>query len=185
MYNILLTVYLRLRLFFFVMYNEEDVKRIYRENIEGIFRYFFFRIFDRDTAEDLTSQTFFIFIKEVNQNQVKDPNKYIYGIARNIFLMYLREKYKNKEISADIDREDVLLEYDDDNHIDYTELLKKILPKLPKSQREIMEKRFVERLSIKEIAGILGKNENYVSTTQKRAFKTIKRILSVQKKQLT
>lgn len=166
------------------MYNEEDVKRIYRENIEGIFRYFFFRILDRDTAEDLTSQTFLIFIKEINQNEIKDPNKYIYGIARNVFLMYLREKYKNKEVPAEIDREDMPSGEYSSSRIDYIGLLKKILPKLPRAQREIMEKRFIEKMSIREIAQMIGKNENYVSTTQKRAFKTIKKILSVQKKQL-
>ena len=163
------------------MYNEEDVKRIYKENIERVFKYFFFHILDRDTAEDLTSQTFLIFIKEIQQNQVDDSDKYIYGIARNVFLMYLREKYKNKEIPIDIDREDMLLEYDD-GHIDYVGLLEKILPRLPKSQRKIMKMRFVEKMSIKEIAETLKKDKNYVSTTQKRAFKTIKRILSVQKK---
>jgi RNA polymerase sigma factor (sigma-70 family) len=49
---------------------------------------------------------------------------------------------------------------------------------LPEKQRIVISLRLIEKLSLKEIAQELGKNMNYVKTTQKRAIKNLKEIFA-------
>ncbi|MBI2356791.1 sigma-70 family RNA polymerase sigma factor [Candidatus Dojkabacteria bacterium] len=169
-----------------IVMNSENLKQIYKNNISSLYKFFFFKTLNRDIAEDLTSETFLILAKQNNEIEIESVDAYLKGIARNVFNSYLRRKYKSPEVSVNNERFEDISEKEeaDDNGHDYTAMLSKLLPYFPNSQRIVMELRFIQKLSIQEIAKKLGKNENYVSTTQKRAFKTLRKILSVQKKQL-
>jgi len=57
------------------------------------------------------------------------------------------------------------------------EYLELILPKLPVKQAVVLRLRFLEKHSLTEIAKKLKKDVNYVSTTQKRGFQSIKKLL--------
>lgn len=156
---------------------QDELITIYRENIDKIYKYFFYRVLNTDIAQDLTSNTFLSFVKQINNTDVNNIEGYLKGIAHNIFNTYLKEKYRNKEISIDIEYFDNIAVEEYEEALDYTKLLERVLPKVPKAQRNILKLRFIDKMSIKEIAHKLGKDENYVSTTQKRAFVTLRNIL--------
>lgn len=156
---------------------KDEIITIYRENIDSIYKYFFYRVLNTEIAQDLTSNTFLSFVKQINSTDVSNVKGYIKGIAHNIFNTYLKEKYRNKEVSIDIEYFDNIAVEEYEKPLDYTKLLERVLPKVPNAQRNILKLRFIDKMSIKEIAIKLGKDENYVSTTQKRAFATLRNIL--------
>lgn len=158
----------------------EELSYFYETTVGPVYRYFFYKVLSREVAEDLTSQTFLRFAKEIGEKEVKDAKKYLFGIAKFVLLDYLRVKYKRSEYPITEADEELLSieEGETQSNIDIVELLIQLFPRLPDKQKNILELRFVQKKTIKEIAEQLGKDENYVSTTQKRAFHSIRILLS-------
>lgn len=129
---------------------------------------------NRELAEDLTSQCFLRFAKEISSKDVENPKAYLFGIAKNLMLDFLRNKYKLDEQVLD---EELEIVEEEEPEIHILEHLEKILPELPVKQAEVLRLRFIEKLSLSEIAQKLAKNVNYVSTTQKRGFQSIRKLL--------
>lgn len=162
--------------------NSEELAYCYEVTIELVYRFFFYKVLNREVAEDLTSQTFLRFAKEIasKDKEIKDAKKYLFGIAKYVLLDYLRQKYKQMEHPLTEADEELLYVEDEKSKpkVDVIDLLAQLLPKLPEKQRSILDLRFVQKKTIKEIANLLGKDVNYVSTTQKRAFQSMRILLS-------
>lgn len=166
------------------MSGESVLAEIYDGYVEKIYRFFFYKVLNRETAEDLTSQTFLTFAHSIKvRTDIKNYRNFLFGIAKNIFLKFLREKYAHPEKNID-DIEDFSEEFVD-TFIDEVEsgkhvldMLEKVLPQLPEKQRQVLQLRFIEGNSIKDIAKILNKDDNYVSTTQKRGLKSLRDIVA-------
>ena len=132
---------------------------LYDFYIKKIYNFVYYKTMHKETAEDLTSQTFF---KALDNIQKFDETKgsfssWLYRIARNTVIDYYRTKKSNTNI------EDVWdLSGDDDieKDIDAWQKLKQVqeyLQNLKADQREIVVMRLWDQLSYKEIAEITGK----------------------------
>ncbi|MBE2279028.1 MAG: sigma-70 family RNA polymerase sigma factor, partial [Ignavibacteriaceae bacterium] len=146
-----------------------------------IYSFFYYKTLSVDIAEDLTSETFLALANILSGNsekQIDNLKAFLFGIARNVFTKYLQKKYRGEIPFSNMgdDFEEYVEEFIDDNNTLETqeEKLKKYLPYLPKKQSIVLELRFIEKLSLQEICVRLGKNMNYVKTTQKRAFKSLR-----------
>jgi RNA polymerase sigma-70 factor (ECF subfamily) len=160
--------------------NDQEMITIYRDNVEKIYRFFFYKVLDRETAEDLTSTTFLTFAKKSVSEKVDSPKSYLFGIAKNIFLTFLKGKYKAKIESIDDEAfEDIVDETVElgPERKDIFDMLQELLPQVPSKQREVLSLRFIEKLSIEEISQRLGKDKNYVTTTQRRGLRSLKRLM--------
>lgn len=142
-----------------------------------IYRHFFYKVLNREIAEDLTSQTFLKFAKELPKKVIENPRAFLYGIAKYVMLDFLREKYKANETPLDESDETLEIKPNDEPEVDIIDHLKRVLPNLPEQQATMLKYRFIDKLSLREIATKFGKDINYVSTTQKRAFQLIRRLL--------
>lgn len=154
---------------------QEELAEFYDAHIEKIYRFFFYKVANRVIAEDLTSQTFLQFVKALKKQEFENTKAYLYGIAKFVLLDYLRQKYKRVEIPLD-DEIDYSVEMGV-QHLDVFTLLEKLLPQLPKKQQEILTLRFIEKNSVSETAKRIGRDVNYVSTTQNRAFHSLRKLL--------
>ncbi|MCC7304196.1 sigma-70 family RNA polymerase sigma factor [bacterium] len=153
-----------------------ELEQFYEVHVEKIYRYFFYKVLNREIAEDLTSQTFLKFTKKNTGDAVNDPKNFVYGIAKHILLDYLRSKYKKLE--QPLPEEDDLPDVENDEpEVHILDHLEHVLPNIPEKQAVVLRMRFLDKLSLSEIALKLGKDVNYVSTTQKRAFQSIKKFL--------
>lgn len=162
-----------------------SISSLYKQNFLKLYKFFYFKILSKEIAEDLTTETFLLYVETVEKNsKVDDPKAFLFGIAKNVFLKFLREKYTHETSSANLGES-----FDEylDNFVkvsesgrDLTDILEKFLPKIPAKQREIASMRFVDKLSLKEIAEKLGKDMNYVKTTQKRAIASIKKLIATE-----
>lgn len=159
-----------------------DVEDAYGRYMESIYAFFAAKLLDKKAAEDLTGDTFMTFVKHVKNNEeIDNIRAYLFGIARKLFLLHLREKYNLPQVPY--------AEYDD--FVTYTSstvektrsqsLEEKILPflkQLPEKQRIVIQMRLIDKYSLSDIAAILQKDMNYVKTTQKRAIKKLRELIA-------
>jgi RNA polymerase sigma-70 factor, ECF subfamily len=161
---------------------QDFVLGVFEKNFKKVYRYFYYKTFSKEEAEDLTSETFLQFLKQAHQheNSIDKPDSYLYGIAQNIFRTFLRTKYKLPLISMfslpEFAQE--LENVTEDKIIDMKAKLKELIAQLPEKQKEIIQLRLVEGKTITEIMQLTGKNNNYVKTTQKRAIRNLKKLLA-------
>lgn len=159
-----------------------DVKDAYERYMGGIYAFFASKLLDKKAAEDLTSDTFMTFVQHVkNKTEIDNIRAYLFGIARKVFLLHLRKKYALPQVPY--------AEYDDFTAYVATavetsqskSLEERILPfieKLPEKQQIIIKMRLIDKLTLTDIVSKLGKDMNYVKTTQKRAIKKLRELVA-------
>jgi len=153
---------------------------------KDIFRMVFYRIRSRVDAEDITQDVFLKAYQKIAS--IKDAAKFrgwLFSIALNRIRDFQRKKrfrslfkMEDENIEShptekvDPDQPDAL------GHVlrkDFWRQIGLILKKLPQMEREVFLLRFFDHLSIKEIAGVLKKNESTVKTHLYRALAKFKK----------
>lgn len=127
---------------------------------------------DTDTVQDLLQDTFLKAFQRLNQ--LDDPQKYkawVKQIARNTALDYLK-KSRAVLFSELYDDDSIPVEYEDENlsHLpdvvidqkDTARLLNEMLDSLSEMQRTVFSMHYIEDMSIKEIAAVLGSKEGTI-----------------------
>lgn len=158
-----------------------DLEKFYDEHIDKVYKFFYIKCLNRHVAEDLTSETFMAFMKQERQTSVDNKTKYLYGIMRNIWLGFLREKYaaslQHFEDLPDFEHyaADTVAQFESAKPA--KNRLIPFIDKLPDRQRKVLVMRSLEGKSIKETAAELGKDANYVKTTYRRALQSLRRQL--------
>lgn len=140
--------------------DKEDFARLYDAYFSNIFRFIYYKTGQKETAEDLTSKTFFKALKNVGQFDPEGNfSAWLYRIARNNVIDYYRLERNMLDIDDcwDLDdRTDLLADLDNKIKLDK---VKDLLKNLSTEQRELIFLRVWQGLSFKEIAGICGKSE--------------------------
>lgn len=154
---------------------KDDFAYIYDVFVEKIYKFIYYKTGHRETAEDLTSQTFFKALNKINTFKVNDNfSAWIYRIARNLVIDHYRTKKNDNNIDDMWDlsaQEDLELDTDNKHKI---LAVKEYLQELKKEQREIVIMRVWEGLSYQEIAEIIGKSEGSVKMTFVRTIKKLR-----------
>lgn len=148
----------------------------YEELFPKIYSYIYYRINDRETSEDLTSQT---FLKALEYYPQFDPVKasfktWIYRIAQNILIDHFRTQKSHRELeeAEELGIEDRILET-----LITQEKYKNLhqaLTKLSSVQRKIIFLRLWDELSYAEIAELTGKSEASLKMAFMRALSILR-----------
>ena len=162
--------------------SQKKFSKIYDQYINRIYRFVFLRVNSAETAQDLTSET---FTKAWERFKAKNPKSevenwvaFLYQIARNLVTDFYREKGKIQIVSASyvadpgINLEEKAILSSDMSQV------KEALSKLGEEQQEIIIWRYLDGLSNKEIASILGKPEGTVRVIIHRALEALRQVLS-------
>ena len=169
---------------------KEAFAEIYDFYVVRIFRFVYLKTSSKETAEDLTSDTFlkcWRYIKQKNEagkKEIVKNNKissFLYKIARNLIIDHYRKKkdliieISEEEKGAIIDhKQDILVEINKKQEI---EELRKSLSCLKDDYQEILILRHVEDLSMSEIAEITGKKEGAIRVQLHRAVKALEKVM--------
>ncbi len=152
---------------------------IYEEFADVLFRYSYFKLSDREKAKDVVQDTFIRFWEYIAADgEVENTKAFLYKIATNAIVDQYR---KHKTLSLDSLAEDGYDPADTEGHkkmllsID-SALALELLNKIDSEDREIMLMRYVEGLSVKEIAEIMNERENTVSVKIHRALKELQEL---------
>ena len=160
----------------------EAYGKLYDLYIEKIYRFILFKVNNREEAEDLTSD---VFLKVWNYllgekgKEVTSVSGLFYSVARNVVIDFYRQRAKKPTCSLD----QVLELASDDGREkekkeakqDITALLKS-LESLKQDYQEIILLRYIDELSIKEIAIIIGKSSTNVRVLLHRAIKKLQEL---------
>jgi len=156
--------------------NTKDFAALYDQCVRPIFNFIYYKTLHKETAEDLTAET---FLKAFKKFDTFDERKgkfstWLYQIARNTVIDFykLKKNYLNIDDIWDLsDDKDIL---QDIENIQRLEKVKSYLKKLDKDQREIIILRVWNDLPYKEIALILGRNEADCRMLFSRAIKQLR-----------
>lgn len=164
--------------------NEKLFEDFYNNYFHLIFNYIYKNIFDKESTEDIISNTFYKAYKYFIEKKpvLINPYSWILKIAHNEMLMYLRHKGKIKIISIDdennvmikknLTNEDAKENKDIDANDDVIKL-RKILDCMKPVERMIIHLHFFEKKGYSEISKMLNMREN---TLRSKANRIIKRI---------
>ncbi len=154
--------------------NETALSEFYYAHIEKIYRFFFYKVLNREIAEDLASQTFLSFVKQQRDKMIENPKAFLYGIANHTFGDYLRKKYKILEVPLD---EEISMEEFEPSLHNIRDMLEKVIVQVPEQQRKVLRLRFLDGCTVSEAAEKLSKSETYIMNTQYRGLQTVKKII--------
>lgn len=162
--------------------NQKAFGYIFDKYNKKIYRFIYFRVSGREVAEDITSQVFLkVWEYITNKNKINNLQAFIYQVARNKVIDYYRSK-EREELpliydDSDTPAEDIITPADNLNNNVDKETLTKIINKLKGNYREVIILKYIEDLSISEIAKILNKSKVNVRVLIHRALKEIKNII--------
>lgn len=150
---------------------EQNFEIFYRECKDYAFKIAFGIIKNKEDSEDIV-QNLFLKIYKLPKEKLPTKNEasWLYSVVKNETLNYIKQKRK------DINIDDLQIYKDDEgisnliNEASYKELMKKL-----NSEEELIVKLKTEsNFTFKEIAKILGKNENTVKWKYYSAIHTLK-----------
>jgi len=159
---------------------------IYDKYVDTVFRFIYFRVGNRQLAEDLTSDTFLRALKRISSFtwQGRDLGAWLVTIARNLVADHFKSgRYRLEVTSGDVldaDRADHGPEGSPESavvdHITNVALLTAV-KQLNPEQQECVVLRFLQGFSVAETARAMGKNEGAIKALQYRAVRALARLL--------
>ncbi|MEH1012005.1 ECF subfamily RNA polymerase sigma factor, BldN family [Micromonospora sp. CPCC 206060] len=159
---------------------------IYDRYVDTVFRFVYFRVGNRQLAEDLTSDTFLRALKRIGSFtwQGRDLGAWLVTIARNLVADHFKSGRYRLEVTTgdvlDADREDRGPEGSPEaavvEHITNVALLAAV-KQLNPEQQECIVLRFLQGFSVAETARAMRKNEGAIKALQYRAVRALARLL--------
>ena len=166
--------------------SEEAFGLLYDLYFVPVYRYIYFRVKNRQEAEDLTQAVFVKAFENVGgfEERGRAPLAYFFTAARNTVINYWRKK---KEESLDALREvqgDTFPATSGDpreaaERSETGNMLRQALKNLTEEQQEVITMRFISELSNKEIAELLGKSEDAIRQLQSRGLRELRKYLKI------
>lgn len=163
----------------------EDAKKdprkfevLYNRYHEQIFRYLYARVDNKHLASDLTSQVFYKAMLNIENYSFKGVPfaSWLYRISFNEMNMHFRKDSKNRTVNIETEHIGELFEeIEEEIYSEEKEKLAKILTKLNDEQLSLIEMRFFEKKSFKDIADIVGITENNAKVKVYRTLDKIKK----------
>lgn len=155
---------------------------LYDQYVDRIYAYIYHRVGQADLAEDLTGQVFMRMLEAVRTGRGwhSSFSGWLYRIAHNLVIDHYRRKGRTTFIYID-DAEPVHAQTGDpvrsvENQFEH-DRLRTALTKLTEEQSQVVSLRFLEDLSIAEVAEIMEKTEGAVKALQYRAVLALRRVM--------
>jgi len=154
--------------------------RLYERHLQGVFQYIYYRVGNRVTAEDLTSD---VFSKALAAFSRYNPEKaafltWIFSIARNTIIDYYRRRGKEMQLLKEETESRTLVSpqspEDEASRTEETQKLYQCLAKLRPNEQELISLKFGGEMTNREIAGITGLSESNVGTILCRTMRKLR-----------
>ncbi|MCH5225577.1 MAG: sigma-70 family RNA polymerase sigma factor [Muribaculaceae bacterium] len=167
--------------------NNEAFDILLKRHQERIFGYILRIVKNEDIANDIFQETFVKAILTIKQGRYTENGKFpawISRIAHNLIIDFFRQEKSENHQSADIEDVDIL------NRKELCEAtiedvlvsdqirqdVKSLIQELPPLQREVLNMRYYQNLSFKEIAAMTGVSINTALGRMRYAILNLRRI---------
>lgn len=161
-----------------------DFENVYKEYFSKIYNYMFYKVLNKEIAEDLTSE---FFIKLLDKLDTFDESKaklntWLYTIARNSVTDYFRGHKINVSVDDAENPIELPVDYELEKNIIRSEdrkALYEALTALDEKTRKLLSLKYFFDMSVKEISSSTGINESTVSTICLRGIEKLKKQLHI------
>jgi RNA polymerase sigma-70 factor (ECF subfamily) len=162
------------------MENPARFAPLYDKYYLSIFRYLYRRINDEDLAADLTSQVFAKALVNLKNYQFRGVpfGAWLFRVAQNELNQHFRKKKAQRHVNADTEQlAHIIDEMSDADDGSNMEKLVHALRELKPNELQLIEMRFFEQQSFREVADILGISENNAKVKTFRVVKKLRKML--------
>lgn len=165
--------------------NKDKIEKVFMESYEefsdAIFRYTLFQTSNRQTAIDISQDTFIKTWQYLQKGEeIENIRAFLYRVAKNLIIDHRRKKKSYSldemtEYGVDFRTEEDLVE-EQQKEFEKQKVLKTI-EEVDEKYREILILRYIEEMSIKEIGEVMDKSQNHVSVMIHRGIEKLKKLL--------
>jgi RNA polymerase sigma-70 factor (ECF subfamily) len=154
---------------------------LYKKYHEAIFRYVYKRVDDEEAAYDITSCVFVKALASLAKYEFRGVpfSSWLFRIAKSELYQSFRDKKAQRTVSLD---SVTIVQFIDELNEDFSEeqriTLLNSLKLLKDNQLQLIEMRFFEKRSFKEIGEIVGLTENNAKVKTFRALVKLKEIFN-------
>jgi RNA polymerase sigma-70 factor (ECF subfamily) len=154
---------------------------LYKKYHEAIFRYVYKRVDDEEAAYDITSSVFVKALASLPKYEFRGVpfSSWLFRIAKSELYQSFRDKKAQRTVSLD---SVTIVQFIDELNEDFSEeqrtTLLNSLQLLKEHQLQLIEMRFFEKRSFKEIGEIVGLTENNAKVKTFRALVKLKEIFN-------
>lgn len=151
------------------------LSHLYDTYAPKIYRYLFHRLGDQALAEDLTSEVFVRFLRA--RPDPDNVQAFLYRMAHNLIIDHVRQRRPNQPLD-----EELIAADHDPAHLAATALetarLRRALQQLTPDQQQVVVLRFLEELSIADVAQIMRKPPGAIKALQHRGLAALRDLLA-------
>jgi RNA polymerase sigma-70 factor (ECF subfamily) len=160
--------------------------RLYRRHYDAVFRYCVHRLFDKATAEDITSA---IFLKAVEnfgrfRGSEQDFRNWLYKIATNAVNSHLREAARRNSLLKHAFKQAKNRGDCQATTAENLALLKQAMLELKPRYQTIITLRFFEKLKLTEIAEVLGSSDGTIRSQLARALAKLRKRINASQQEV-
>jgi RNA polymerase sigma-70 factor, ECF subfamily len=156
---------------------------LYDRHVDSVYRYLLYRVREPSDAEDLCSEVFTRAFANIHRYrwQGKSFLAWLYTIARNA----VTDRRRRDRPTVDLDNAYGVAEggptaHERAVHGEAVDALRGAVKHLTTEQQEVIVMRFVENMSSRQVAKVLGKNEGAIRALQFRALGRLRKLLTAE-----
>lgn len=144
---------------------------LYELHFDRVYAYIARRVRHREAAQDLTSEVFHHALSAIKRYESRGIpfSAWLFRIAANKITDYVSRLSQERAIPPPVECKDT--DYDE---VERHALLFRAVRELPEDQRRVVELRFVEQKSIREVAEALQRSEGAIKQLQFRGLETLR-----------
>jgi RNA polymerase sigma-70 factor, ECF subfamily len=159
--------------------DNKSIGLLFERYQQGIFRYLYYQVGERRTAEDLTMEVYMNMVRGLPsfQSQATSFQSWLLQIARNLAVEHFRQPDRSEPLIEDLWDPDLFPEATLGRLLTHTELLL-ALTKVNDEQREVIILRFILQMSIEDVAQLIGRSTEVVKSLQGRGLQVLYGVLS-------
>lgn len=143
---------------------------LYERNFERVYAFVARRVSRRAEAEDITADVFHQALRKIGSFEWRGVPfvAWLYRIAANEIVDRARDAARETDAPADIPDEKGMAA------IEARASVFRLVESLPQDQRRVVEMRFGEEKSVREIAELMGRSEGAIKQLQFRALQALR-----------
>ena len=144
---------------------------LYELHFERVYAYVVRRVRDREVAQDLTSDVFHHALSAIKRYELRGIPfaAWLFRIAANKIADHVSRLSQERAIPLPVQCKET--DYDE---VERLALLFQAVRELPEDQRRVVELRFVEQKSIRQVAEELQRSEGAIKQLQFRGLETLR-----------
>jgi len=149
---------------------------LYEGNFHRVYAFVARRVDSRDEAQDITAEVFHQALRNLGRFQWRGVPfaAWLLRIAANALADRWQRAGRAVEVPADEAEMKNEVAHGDAADVERRAMLFQLVDRLPADQRLVIQRRFVEQKSVREIAQELGRSEGAVKQLQFRALETLR-----------